>query len=360
MLLSTRDYLSVVAPYIPPELVSADTVEVISNVAAALPPCSNFGLECRLGSPAPHADFLVAVIPSDGSRSAWAGENPLTALPQAVRTEPSWRKIQSFLADWHANAAGFEPIHDAWLELDIDPHRPALPEPSFFFGFDDSVAANHPHLVETLVERLLGSPLADRRRELLRRCFSRLPPEGIVFQVGVMLSRGTDDVRLCTRRMTPQQITGYLARVGWPGSVAPLGRYLRALGPMVDAISLDLSLGESALPQIGLECSIRDGAAGRARMASLLEHLVASSACLPEKRDALFRWLGYCTEVADRPRWPAHLLEASTALGDDVYGAFARTLNHVKITYQSGEPIAAKAYLGVRHLWCRASSGRAA
>ena len=69
MPLSTLDYLAVVAPYIPPDMVSAENVAVISHVAAALPPSSNFGLECKLGNQAPEADFLVTVIPSDGSQS---------------------------------------------------------------------------------------------------------------------------------------------------------------------------------------------------------------------------------------------------------------------------------------------------
>lgn len=360
MALSTLDYLAVVAPYIPPEMVSAENVAAISEVAAALPPSSNFGLECRLGSRATEADFLVAVIPSDGSRSAWAGENPLVVRPEVARSNATWTKVQSFLSDWHLGVDGFAPIHDAWLEFDIEAKSSRLPEPSIFFGFDDSVGENYPDLTEELIDRLLGFPITRKRRERLQICFSELPLDGLIFQVGVMLARAADDVRLCTRRMSRQQITEYLGRIGWPGSREHLGRYLEALAPMVDAISLDLTIGETVLPQLGLECGIRDGVAGRARVGLLLEHLGAKSACVPEKREALLRWLGYCTELSDRPRWPAHLLKASAALGGDVTGVFARTLNHIKITYECGESVSAKAYLGVRHFWTRAGSGESA
>jgi hypothetical protein len=350
---TTLDYLSLVAPYLSPCLVSGQSVARIASVAANLPLSSNFGFECKLGSDAPEADFLVAVIESDGSRAAWAGDNPLTCLAEEHCSTPTWKKVRGLLTDWHQGMNGFDPIHDTWLEFDIEPHAARLPEPSFFFGFDDSVAVNYPELAEILVERLLERALSDRRRERLQICYAALPPRALIFQVGVMLSRSTDEVRLCTRGLTPEGIVQYLGQIGWPGQREELSSYLEHLVPLVDAISLDIAVGETILPQIGLECTIKSGAAGRVKLDSLLAALAASAACVPKKREALVCWLGYSTEHTDRPRWPAHLLKASMALGEDVVSSFARTLNHIKITYQPAAPITAKAYLGVRHFWAR-------
>lgn len=354
---STLDYLQIVAPYIPPQLMSARSVTAVADVAAVLPPSSNFGFECRLGSPAPEADFLVAVIPSDGSRGAWAGENPRCVLPAAVGANAAWKKVQSFFADWHLGRDGLGPVHDTWLEFDIALAGPALPVPSFFFGFDDTVEQNHPELTEALVERLRERPLGNGRRERLRDCFAALPPHGVIFQVGVMLSRPTDEVRLCTRRLTPEEIVEYLEHVGWPGSGDELRRSLEALAPFVDAVSLDLAVGEAVFPQIGLECNVWDGPGGRAKVGALLDFLGTASVCVPDKKEALLRWLGYCTERSDRPRWPAYLLKASQALGSEIVSTVARTLNHVKVSHQPGHPMTAKAYLGVRHVWARADAG---
>jgi hypothetical protein len=357
MRFSTLDYLQIVAPYIPPQLMSARSVSAVADIAAVLPPSSNFGFECRLGSPAPEADFLVAVVPSDGSRGAWAGENPLCALPETVGSSSTWKKLQTFLADWHAGGDGLEPVHDAWLEFDIEPEGRSLPVPSFFFGFDDTMGQNHPDLAEVLVERLRERPLRNGRRERLRDCFAALPSGGVIFQVGVMLSRATDEVRLCTRRLMPEKIVEYLERIGWPGSGDELRRGLDTLAPFVDAISLDLAVGETVFPQIGLECNVWDGPGGRAKVRALLDFLGTASVCVPEKKEALLRWLGYCTERSDRPRWPAYLLKASEALGSDIVSTFARTLNHIKVSHQPGHPMTAKAYLGVRHIWGRARAG---
>ena len=352
---TTRDYLDVVAPYIPAQLASEQVVGKIASVAANLPLSSNFGFECRLGSDAPDADFLVAVIASDGSRAAWAGENSLTVLP-AESSAPAWEKVRSLLADWHRGTCGLDPIHDTWLEFDIEAHSERLPEPSFFFGFDDSAPLNYPELAEALVERLLGHPLSGRRRERLQACYAALPPHALVFQVGIMLSRATEEIRLCTRGLRPGEIVEYLERIGWPGPPAELRSYIDDLMPRVDAIGLDIAVGETVLPQIGLECTIQSGAAGRAKLESLLTGLVGSAACVPRKKEALLRWLGYCTELTDRPRWPAHLLKGSLALGDNIVSSFARTLNHVKMTYPADGPVTAKAYLGVRHFWGRIDS----
>ncbi|HXO28226.1 MAG TPA: hypothetical protein VOA80_12830 [Thermoanaerobaculia bacterium] len=352
---STLDYLNVVAAYLPARLVSPQTVARVSELAAALPPSSNFGFECKLGSQAPDADFLVAVIAADGSRGAWAGENPL-ALPAVPLFHPIWRKVQEVLADWHRGGDGLEPIHDSWLEFDIQAGGPVLPVPSFFFGFDDAAACSHPRLAEALIERLLGRPLSSGKRLKLRACYAALPPRAVIFEVGVMLARTSDAVRLCIRGLMPEQIVTYLQEICWPGSSQELCRQIEGLEPLADAISLDLTVDETVQSQIGLECSIYDGPAGRARLQALLEYLSKTGACLPEKREALLSWLGYCTEQSDRLQWPAHLLKASVAFGKEVLSTFARTVNHLKIGYQSGDLITAKAYLGVRHFWAAAVS----
>lgn len=130
MIYTTRDYLSVIAPYLPPQLISPGNLRRIQQVAGILPPSSNFGFECRLGSAVPEMDLLVAVVPSDGSRGAWAGRNSLAPIPQVVRSEAAWQRVQSFLADWDRGA--LEAVHDTWLEFDMDSQSSTLPIPSFF------------------------------------------------------------------------------------------------------------------------------------------------------------------------------------------------------------------------------------
>jgi hypothetical protein len=353
---TTVDYLRVVAPYVPLQLVSARRLSRITEIAATLPPSSNFGFECELGSRAAEADFLVAVIPSDGSRSAWAGARALAAEPDVTRSHPTWKRIRGFFDGWSRSAAGFEPVYDTWLEFDLDDQGSGVPTPSFFFGFDHLRSENYPAEARALLDLILERSLPRGASDRLRACWDALPQKAHIFQVGVMLARPTNAVRLCVQRLAPDQIIPYLARVGWPGSAGELRRLIDEIAGFVDGIGLDIDVGETVLPKIGLECSINDGAAGRAKLRALLEHLTTRGHCVPEKGAALLQWLGYCTERSDRERWPAHLLKASKDRGDDVMSAFGRTLSHVKVTYQDDARSVAKAYLGVRHYWITARS----
>lgn len=347
MKLTTFDYLNLVAPYFPPELISPAAAARIGRAAELLPPSSNFGFECRLGTSEPAADFLVAIIPSDGSRGAWSRSDSLADRGRA------WSQVRGLLADWSSGDPRLAPLHDAWVELDLEESPELLPEPSFFFGFDAASPENHPALSLELVERLQGATLTPGRRAALERCFAATPPDAVIFQVGVMLSRRGQETRLCLRRLSRQGIGAYLRNIGWSGSWPELEGLMNEIAPFVDGINLDISVGGEPAPGIGLECVIRDGGEGRAKSASFLEYLAARGACLPEKGEAIFRWLGYSTENTERERWPAFLLKASAAAGDGVVSSFARTLNHFKISYQTGKKISAKVYLGVRHFWAQ-------
>jgi hypothetical protein len=352
MKLSTLDYLSLVSPHLPPRLVSSASLDEIARLAALLPPSSNFGFECRLGSPEREADFLVAVIASDGSRAAWASQNGLSVPPGPQPPAGAWQRVGPFLADWHGGQAELAPLNDAWLEFDVGPPGSLLPEPSFFFGFDTAAGRNHPALCLALVERLYEKPLPAVRRAKLESCFAALPAGAVIFQVGAMLARPGLEVRLCLRRMTAAAIRNYLEELDWPGSPAFLAEQMAELQPLVDgALNLDISVGEQLAPAIGLECGIEDGPGGRAKAVALLAYLEAQGACLKGKGEAIFDWLGYSTEETETGRWPAHLLKGSRALGPHTVSTFARTLNHFKITCQAGQPLGAKVYLGVRHFW---------
>ncbi|MDY7228269.1 hypothetical protein [Hyalangium rubrum] len=351
---TTRDYLDIVAPHVPQRLIDVNSMNRLAELAATLPPSSNFGFECKLGSPAPTADFLIAVIASDGSRGAWAEE---ARQARGRRSHPAWEKVQRFLADWERSEGGFEPIYDTWLEFDMDGQDSEEPVPSFFFGFDHTRNDNYPDTTRTMVERLRAAPLPSAGLDTLSACFKELPQRAQVFQIGLMLSRPTDAVRLCIKRLTAEQIATYLSHIGWPGSVAVLQRQLESIAPLVDGMGLDLDIGQSVLPKIGIECSIRDGSDGRDKVKAFLERLSTEGYCTPGKGTAILEWLGLCTERTDRERWPAHLIKASEGLGPEVLSSFARTLNHIKINYESDQEIAAKAYLGVRHYWIRTRAG---
>ena len=346
--LSLRNYINIIAPYMPPQLLASERLGEISRLAATLPPSSNFGFECRLGSASSAADLLLAVIPSDGSLWAWAQRRV-----EGVPAPEGWASVQRFLSDWHGGDPGFRAVYDTWLEFDLEEPAGESLVPSFFFGFDHKQGENHPDVTEHLLAYLRDAPLTDGHRAALRRCYGALPPGAQIFQVGLMLSRPVQAVRLCVRGLAFSNIAAYLKGLRWSGAADVLRSHIEPLIPFIDNVGVDLDVTNTVLPRIGLECSISDGPTGRAKVGALLGQLVSQGHCTEEKMRAIGDWLGYCSERTDRGSWPAHLLKASERLGPGVASAFARTLNHIKLSYEPDGTVTAKAYLGVRHYWVR-------
>src|SRR5207249_650425 len=84
---------------------------------------------------------------------------------------------------------------------------------------------------------------------------------------------------------------------------------------------------------------------------ALLDHLVEIGLCLPAKRDALVAYPGVSSEQTDAERWPAGMARVSEFLGGRTTGLFLRVLHHVKIVYEPGAALEAKAYFGAARRW---------
>src|SRR5688572_10587567 len=123
-------------------------------------------------------------------------------------------------------------MDNAWLEFDVDGAPPVIPIPSVFFGLRPSGqegargVAYEPNLdgyittIETVIQLLSGNELAPRKLEMLSDCFRALSSSEHVFQVGLMLSRSAEAVRLCITIGSVEHTVESLAGVGWPCSEA--------------------------------------------------------------------------------------------------------------------------------------------
>jgi hypothetical protein len=166
-----------------------------------------------------------------------------------------------------------------------------------------------------------------------------------------MLARGLDMVRICIRDIAPEQVLDYLQRMGWPGRVSELAPLLTTLSGLVDRIDLDLDVGDHIQPKLGLECYLLPAPEVRERLERFLDYLVESDLCLPAKRDATAAYPGSVHELAQPALWPPNLLQASQLMGPGVVSMFIRHFHHIKVVYHPEQPLEAKAYLAVRHIW---------
>ena len=358
---SFEEYLAPIAAGVSPALISPAAFSDIGSVARMLPTTlayNTFGFECRLGEQSPRSDFLVLVRASNG-RDSLAGLHPKSSLPENLMADQIWQRVQDFGARWADPAS---PLHSAvdniWLEFDVDGPVGAIPVPSIFFGppTNDAQGEAFDRALETTaqaLQRLSGAELPPRVIETLTRCFRAFSSSEHVFQVGLMMSRGAEAVRLCIQVGTLERAVEYLAEVGWPGSGTDLRRVLEPVTRIVDRVCLDIDVGETVQPKVGLECYFDGNRQPRTepRWEELLDLLVANGLCTPEKRETLLAYPGYSDEKTATVPWPTALRQVSQLLGGRSTSTFVRTLHHVKVVYRPGEPPEAKAYLAANHHW---------
>ncbi len=349
-------------------LVSHKAISQMSQIADLLPTfpsASQALLECHLDSPEPKADFFAAFSTANSGREALArGYQPLTSL----NNNPVWSRVFNFCEHWtDTNSPLYQEVDRVWLEFDlVNPQSARISEPSFFFGTAEGiknetentaspngVSDNYGWVTDEALRLLLNKPLPDLVKQNLLTCFNSLPPEGRVFQVGVMLPRKAESqiVRLCIENIAIDNIPDYLSSIGWQGSLAELKSVLADLSSYANFISLNFSVGDIVFPKIGLECYIDKKLRINPKWRLFLDYLVEQQLCTPEKADALLNYPGYSVEKSHQDLWPSNLTNASKFVYPNLKSTFVRILHHIKIVYQPDQPLKAKAYLWLGHLW---------
>ena len=351
-----------VAPCVSGHLISPEALLNIRRIAALLPGALTdfFGFECQLGVSEPSADFLACCRANQGGREVLNGQIPERDLPAFFQNHPVWRRIRCFSMEWsNPQSPLFDRVHNMWIEFDVEAVPLSIPVPSVFIGAENLHSAEPAGnnrlmpghcawLTDSALPLLLGGELDPALRDQIARCLNLLPPGACIFQVGVMLARASRITRLCVRGVSRTQIIEYLRALDYDISSGQLQELLDLLGPLVERIDLDMDVADRVLPKIGLEgYPVADASA----IHQFLSHLVSCGLSTPAKAEALEFWRGMAHERLTPEIWPRDLLALSGFLGGRVHSVFARWLHHVKIVYQPGFPLQAKAYLAVHHLW---------
>ena len=361
------EVLRPVWPYLGDSLISPDCISEIAAVARHLPAGMSeiAGFECRLGAAAARADFLVCTRAVDGERESLAGAGPADPRPNGSPDDP-WSRVRRFAAEW---ASPGSPLHErvwsVWLEFDVAERSAPLPVPNVFVGPARPLAgstagdAGHAWVWATALPALRGADLPPAIRRGLADCLAALPVGAGVFHVGLMLARPLDAVRVCVVGLDPAAMPEYLGRVGWGGPRGELEGVLERFGRLADRIGLDIDVGETVGPRVGLECYLIGPTAPLPRWRPLLDELVRAELCRPEKRAALLRYPGYLDDRRSRDVWPEHLLRVASFLESRVQSVVRRSLHHVKLSCEAGRPLEAKAYLAAGHIWARPAQAQA-
>ena len=357
---SLAEILRLIEPAVVPKLMTVSNWNKIDYIAQILPNALSpfFGFEYRLGDTTAEVDFLLCVAAEEAGKRVLGDRTYSISLPELLAEEPIWQRIKAFGKEWNTTTSAIaKAVFNIWLEFDTPNSfsNGQIPIPSFFIGANDIYRCDsleeqkkrRAWLVEEAFTLLLGKSLPIANKEMLYHCFQELPQGAYVFQIGLMLARKVETVRLCIRNISPLQIGSYLSQISWKGNIAQLTQFLHILSPLVERVDLDIDVDFSTQSKIGLECYLYQQPSLEPKWITFFDFLEDTKLCLPEKREAVFSYPGFLRERASQDLWPEGLKRLTQILGAKNEGVLFRGIHHVKITYEDDAPQEAKSYLYV-------------
>jgi len=262
-------------------------------------------------------------------------------LARSAPSNDAWRRLAGALAA----IADDDLVDEYWLELDEPADERADDPPLSVFTRirEASEAAAAPAIAHIL--EAFGMRLSAARREALDRCVAACGPGGRVSHLGLMLGRPGAPLRLIMEGVQPDDTGGLLRRAGWPGPLDAAEAWIDRLFVHADRIRLALTLADTLLPDIGLECFVGDPTANDPRWRCLFDMLVRDGLCTPARRDQLLAWPGALTPVSTT-EWPEGLIVDALLRTEQAVHWLDCRISHTKVTLAAGGVPTAKGYFG--------------
>jgi hypothetical protein len=361
--LSAASFLSVVESDIPVDLICSQKLFEMKKLASCFTGAitSFFGFESHLNSSKPSADYLFAVSSMRREREALATLVKEQSLPKEFFKKKEWKNVCDFVLEWsNKDSVLYQNVLGMWFEFDMAENSSETPVPCIFLH---TLPLRNTHLEKNgtlhwLTRQALplvtGKSIPEKTEQNILHAVQNLPPNALVMDAGVMLSRPTSGVRLIIARIHPDQIIPYLRSMGWAEEKEDLSALIGELTQQVSRLVLHITITENGIDKkIGLECSFApDQYHLETRWKSFLEYLVDKKLCFEEKKQALLEFVGIEQEDRQRDFATENYQPTVKMKGDDFSAALVRYISHVKLVYEPNKIVYAKAYPGVRLFGC--------
>jgi hypothetical protein len=310
---------------------------------------SNYIFETELTSTNIEVDFSICILKNELSYllKHWRKEE----LQATIQKDKIWEKLFQFCSEWKNSKSPLNHhVSDVWFEFDNHQIIKDLPQPCFFFSprtlyrhdrniKREYIVSRHPSSSLRNIDWLFNSALtilfkkyvSDKLKKNVKTCIEKLPRNGAVFQIGVMMARNLDRLRICTS-MPIDDYTIYLKAIGWNGSYDHLYYLLQTLKTYVDVVFIDIDVGERIFPKIGFECCYREDNNVKPRLKKFMNYLMEKHLCIKQKAEIILSWINnddnHSNDICRGNRTK-------------------RTLSHIKIVQDSDNSLKAKAYLSL-------------
>jgi hypothetical protein len=325
------NYFDLFSSHVPREILADEsrlelrkTVSLFKDFASRA-----YGLETCLDNDEQRADFAFSIKAAERETLA-RGFKGLYFQPLAE--DKVWDRVISFVNSWSTKNTGLHKnIDNIWFEMDSGEYGKDIPRPCFFF--DASKAKNDSAVISDwlfagALKKLLDSQLTGLLQDKIKTVIKCLPPGAGLSQVGTMLARNEDGVRICTSELTMEQTAGYLNSIGWPGDFSEFSALLDIINIYSNGkyrANFDVT-SNGVSEKMGIEFRVSNSQV----LPVFLNELVRYNFCTKLKKRGILSWKGSSCHF----------------MGPD-YGqtSLIRTIAHFKISYLPGAEISIKAYL---------------
>ncbi|MCE5298666.1 MAG: hypothetical protein LLF84_06965 [Methanoregulaceae archaeon] len=355
MYLSPYDYFSEMSPYMSQLLISRSNFSEIQSLAMKFP--ENLtrvtGVECHLGMNAPHADWGFEILNREDSKLLLAHFIRDEIAAGSFFQGRAWHNIGAFSALWNdTGSVLFENIRAVWFEFDTTNQPGIVPIPCVFlvpaYTLKEEFLSSNEWLLETAIPVLTGADCPGEIKETFVRCIEKLPFGSSLFIIGLMFQRKSRKIRLSIKFDDPLNILHYLNDIGWPGEKRSLSLLIDDMIQCnVNRFILDLDIGEKISPLLGLECSFCPTNYHKEhKWSDLLHKLIEKGLISHGECDAVLSYPG--SDFSPCPSWIGIDNPRDTAqIRSPV---LIRYISHLKFVHNPSEPLAVKAYIGIRQM----------
>lgn len=364
---SFADYLEMLEPDVPTQLVAESCFTRIKELASHLPgflAFSPFGFECPLGEDEAEADFLFSLQACNSGHLLLAGEMKEHDFDKSLFKIPQWSRARRFGELW-ANPPDplFSGIDNVWMEFDLAsaPITQDAYAPSFFcapfkslsdiqidhLGVDEAL-----NVLATVFLKLNDSYPPAACLQQWKHCLEILPNIRSLYEVGFMIARpDSNTLRLCIVFTKWHTLKVLLHGLGWSGDFRNLDSFFKRLNTFFDHFTLHIDLGKTIGGKIGIECMFPylGWPVGEQRWSSFLDLLTGEGLCRTIKRNALRQYPGY--RATNMHACPIPLKNIAYRQFPLYRSFFVRIIYHIKLVLDASGEWQAKAYIGINHYW---------
>lgn len=305
------------------QLVPAHTLTRLALLTGHLPQALTafWGFELPMNMAESSSDFLICLHQADVCHQVFQREPGL----QAIIPEPLYSRLQALIRQWTdpADPTG-QLISNIWLEYDYDRMQAGQFHPSFFYGPKGNVHSLAVLMTsQQIMTQLAPDGLPDGTYRMLARCMTMLAVRGGVSQIGRMLARAENSLRIFIQQIPTQGILPYLHRIAYPHADHPvLVAQLDCCYQFASTVDLDIDITSQVGGQLGLECYF----ATTEQALFFLVNLVNQGLCRADKYQLLHNHMQQLSDTADEQWVPF--------------------FSHVKLGFHPEKGFNSKVYLG--------------